>query len=171
MISAISSSSTLAEVCRKLNLKLAGSTYVMMRRHIKRLDVDISHFTGQAWMLGRVKSVEQARSDLLPRMTKNSTPFGYRRLIASDFKEAKCEECELTEWRGQPPPLQLDHIDGDRTNNVLDNLRILCANCHMLTETWGFKRRHDGLAQSGRRHTAQTRGCVGSSPTVVTQGE
>jgi hypothetical protein len=36
-------------------------------------------------------------------------------------------------------PLQVDHRDGDRLNNELINLRILCANCHAQTETWGFK--------------------------------
>ena len=40
-------------------------------------------------------------------------------------------------WCGKPLPLQLDHIDGDRKNNDLDNLRWLCPNCHTQTDTWG----------------------------------
>lgn len=39
----------------------------------------------------------------------------------------------------EPVPLQVDHIDGDFLNNLITNLKILCANCHMQTETWGFK--------------------------------
>ncbi|NEM28388.1 HNH endonuclease, partial [Escherichia coli] len=47
-----------------------------------------------------------------------------------------CSACGITEWLGNPAPLALDHIDGDKTNNILENLRILCYNCHGLTETF-----------------------------------
>ena len=43
-------------------------------------------------------------------------------------------------WMDQPLTLQLDHIDGDSTNNELSNLRLLCPNCHTQTETYGSKR-------------------------------
>jgi HNH endonuclease len=59
-----------------------------------------------------------------------------RRLIRSGVKEARCEMCGLTEWLGRPAQLELDHIDGDRSNNSLANLRMLCPNCHAQTETW-----------------------------------
>lgn len=51
----------------------------------------------------------------------------------------KCECCELTEWQGQPINLQVHHIDGDRTNNELDNLQLLCLNCHSYTDNFGSK--------------------------------
>ena len=50
-----------------------------------------------------------------------------------------CEICGITEWNGKPLTLQIDHIDGDRTNNHLDNLMILCPNCHTQTDTYGSK--------------------------------
>lgn len=58
------------------------------------------------------------------------------RLIREGLKTHRCELCERTHWRGQPIPLELDHIDGDRFNNELENLRLLCPNCHALTPTY-----------------------------------
>ena len=55
-----------------------------------------------------------------------------QKLIRDGIKEAKCELCGSTEWMGKPIPLELHHRDGDHYNNNLDNLEILCPNCHAL---------------------------------------
>ena len=52
------------------------------------------------------------------------------------IKERKCESCGLTEWKGEEIPLELHHIDGNHFNNDLDNLQLLCPNCHSLTDTY-----------------------------------
>lgn len=51
----------------------------------------------------------------------------------------QCECCKNTEWLNQPINLQVHHIDGDRTNNQLDNLQLLCLNCHSYTDNFGSK--------------------------------
>lgn len=51
----------------------------------------------------------------------------------------KCEECGLTQWRGEPIPLETHHIDGDALNNKLINLMLMCKNCHGLTDNYGAK--------------------------------
>lgn len=56
--------------------------------------------------------------------------------------------CTLSEWMGEKLPLELHHIDGDRFNNQLENLQILCPNCHSLTPNHSKKnpRRRIGIA-------------------------
>lgn len=62
------------------------------------------------------------------------------RLLRDGIKEHKCESCGSDQWMGLPIPLELDHIDGNHFNNCLDNLRILCPNCHALTDTHAGKK-------------------------------
>ena len=48
----------------------------------------------------------------------------------------KCSRCGIEEWLGKCITIQMDHIDGDSDNNQLNNLRLLCPNCHSQTDTW-----------------------------------
>lgn len=64
------------------------------------------------------------------------------RLIRSNEIKHECNECgQPPMWNGKPLTLQIDHIDGDPTNNTVKNLRLLCPHCHTQTPTWGFKKR------------------------------
>jgi len=65
-----------------------------------------------------------------------------RRLIAEGLKENRCEQCGITEWQGKPLNMQLHHKDGDGTNNTLENLELLCPNCHAQTDTYGGRNGH-----------------------------
>jgi DNA-binding CsgD family transcriptional regulator len=68
-----------------------------------------------------------------PRRNRNHLK---QRLFDAGIKTRRCESCGLTEWNGRPIPLALHHVNGDRHDNRLENLQILCANCHGQTDTW-----------------------------------
>lgn len=61
------------------------------------------------------------------------------RLLEEGIKPHQCEKCGLTEWLGNPIPLELHHKDGNRDNNVLENYQLLCPNCHALTDSYRGK--------------------------------
>ena len=61
------------------------------------------------------------------------------RLLKEGYIANKCSVCGITEWNKSPLNMELDHIDGDRTNHRLNNLRMLCPNCHAQTETYRAK--------------------------------
>ena len=62
-----------------------------------------------------------------------------KKLLQEGYKEHKCECCGKTEWLGQPIPLELHHIDGNRHNNKIDNFQLLCPNCHAFTDSYRGK--------------------------------
>ena len=71
----------------------------------------------------------------------------YKRLLI-ESQGYKCDECSIIEWNKKPITLELEHIDGNNRNNSLDNLRLLCPNCHSQTLTFRGKNRAKGLCVS-----------------------
>ena len=59
-----------------------------------------------------------------------------KRLIEENVFEYKCFVCSISNWNNKKISLQLDHIDGNNHNHKINNLRLLCPNCHSQTETW-----------------------------------
>jgi 5-methylcytosine-specific restriction endonuclease McrA len=72
-----------------------------------------------------------------------------RRLYLIRHRGHQCECCKNTEWNNQSIPLEIDHIDGNHQNNVLENVRLLCPNCHAQTPT--YKNRNAGNGRESRR--------------------
>src|SRR4029450_1714958 len=141
---AVASSASMAGVLRALRLRPAGGKYESVRRHIERLSLSTAHWTGQAHRRGTHVPVRPRRplTLLLRRGSVYHSNKLRRRLIAEGVLKPRCSRCGLPQWLGRPIPLELDHVDGDRTNNELGNLRLLCANCHAFTPTYRGRNQH-----------------------------
>jgi hypothetical protein len=64
-----------------------------------------------------------------------------RRLLVEGLKEDKCERCGISEWRGRPLSLALHHVNGDPSDDRLENLKLLCPNCHAQTPNFSGRNR------------------------------
>ena len=138
---AVAESFTIANVLRLLGVQPKGGNYATLRRAIARLGLDTSHFKGQAWSKGLTRpSTRQMPLDevLVAGYFAQSNRLK-KRLLAAGLKEARCEICGLSEWNGLPIPLELDHINGRRDDNRIENLRLACPNCHAQTPTYRGK--------------------------------
>jgi len=77
------------------------------------------------------------------------------RLIKAGLKENRCEECGITEWRGRPLNMELHHVNGDGEDNRLENLQLLCGNCHAQTDNWGGRGQRRKLRKQRSRQACR----------------
>ena len=135
----VKTSTSIRQVLSKLNIVAAGGNYQTTNKRIKKLNIDTSHFTGQAWNKGQTIGPKRSIEYYLTENSHHQSHKLKGRLITEGLKEHKCECCGITEWNGKPAPIELDHINGNHHDNRLENLRILCPNCHAQTDTYRGK--------------------------------
>lgn len=157
-IQAVKESFSYSEVCRKLGISPKGGNLNRVRVKIAELNLDKSHFTGQRWNKGKTSLAHSSvkRKPISEILVQNSGWSSHSirmRLLRDGLKESKCERCGLTEWLGTPIPLELHHINGVHTDNRLENLQILCPNCHALTSN--YSGRPSNRVMSAQRETSE----------------
>ena len=142
----VKSSFSMMEVLSKLGLKKSGGNHSHIKKIILRHEINFSHFLGKRSNTGKTPAnkhtIESFTDEVLCRNGKGWIGNSIKeKLYEFNLKEEICEECgQLPFWNGKKLSLQLDHIDGDHFNNELENLKILCPNCHTQTKTYSVKK-------------------------------
>ena len=152
---AVKTSRSIRQTLHCLGLKEAGGNYFQIKKYLDFYKIDYSHFTGPGWSKG-MKGIGKPRMSLDDILVSSSNFQSFKlknRLFLAKIKFPQCEECGWAEKsKDGRLPLELDHINGDAHDNRLENLRVLCPNCHSLKPT------HRGRNQGrvAKRYTHNT---------------
>jgi hypothetical protein len=138
----VAASTSVNEVLRRLGLEVVGGHHTNISRRIKAYGLDTSHFSPVART--ERQRYNQRRRTAEEILVENTSAHA-RRVPGSRLKRAlresgvdeRCALCGIDGvWLGEPLPLEVDHIDGDWRNNRIENLRLLCPNCHSTTDSY-----------------------------------
>lgn len=147
---AVKSSRSYRQVLISLQLIPAGGNYEQIKRRTQELAISTSHFTGKGWNVGMVFRPRVA-VPVEKHLIENSNVQSYKlktKLFAKGLKKPKCELCGWATISSDGRiPLELDHVNGNRKDNRIENLRILCPNCHSLQPTHRGKNKKVKLAR------------------------
>lgn len=138
----VKTSTSLLQVIRYFALDDKGYVYRTIRARLLEDNIDTSHLKrGLGSNKGRKFAPRHDVHDLLVNGKECSSYSLKKRLINAGILRNECYECKLSPiWNNKTLSLQLDHVNGERLDNRIDNLRILCPNCHSQTVTFGSKR-------------------------------
>lgn len=168
----VSNSKNYKEVIVALGLVPAGGNYQTIKNKIKEHNLDTSHFETQKDVVDRIR-----RKEKIPLFEVLTIDSDYNRshlksrLYNEGLKTRKCELCgQGEEWKGKKMSLILDHINGIRNDNRLENLRIVCPNCNatLPTHCRGTRKRKENKCASCKKQISKQskmcRTCANNRP-------
>lgn len=116
--------------------------YRTLHKYLEHFGISTSHFTNVAMTRGLNKITTTPLAEILEGLHPHYSSGNLKtRALREGYLKNQCEECGGTDvWNGKPITIQLDHIDGNCRNHRLENLRMVCPNCHSQTITWSGRR-------------------------------
>lgn len=135
----ISESFSFSEVCRRCGWVINTGSFKVIRKYIKDYNISISHFRGRRTNIGNALGQGKPLEEILTKNSFYKNSHLKKRLIKAGIKEYRCEICGISEWMGKPLMIEMHHINGDNTDNRIENLQFLCPNCHSQTDNYKNK--------------------------------
>jgi hypothetical protein len=138
---AVRESFSVAGVLKRLELNVTGGNYSNFHKRVKQLCLDTSHFTGQGHLKGKTHNWTKSipLEEVLTEESYYNRFHLKRRLLNKGLLNYACAKCGISEWNGKRLSLQLEHINGVNNDHRLENLCLLCPNCHSQTDTYAGK--------------------------------
>lgn len=156
----VATSINFTEVLEGLQIPRQGNNIKTLKSILSKNHIDYSHFTSRARHYN-TKHVDI--QDYLSNSKFIGTNKLKHKLLKLGIKENKCEKCGITSWNGQPLVMQLHHINGNNKDNRLENLQMLCPNCHSQTDNYcgsAQEKKHNYCKDCGREITRSAKYCV-----------
>lgn len=146
-IEAVKTNISFRSVLAQFGLTETGANNTWVRNKIVKMQLDISHFKGMGHLKGCTHNWNKTTplKDILVSDYDYSSNALKRRLVKANLLIWKCAICDIFEWQNAPISLELDHINGIHTDNRIENLRILCPNCHSQTDTFRNSKRKSNM--------------------------